>query len=144
MPAISPHRPRPAPHLGVRLERASAFPTGAICRSSCALATSRLFAAVELDRSRREPVPEVGSDTDYPAGLTAREVLDELGGACEEAISAEIAKRGPKFTLDTRAVAVRGDYAMTRGQAVDAGGPRNGDQPLVRENGRWLLTTKAR
>ena len=77
-------------------------------------------------------------------GLTAREVLDELGGTCEEAISAEIAKRGPKFALNTRAVVVQGDYAMTRGQAVDAGGPRNGDQPLVREHGRWLLTTKAR
>jgi ketosteroid isomerase-like protein len=77
-------------------------------------------------------------------GLTAREVLDELGGACEEAISAEIAKRGPKFTLDTRAITVQGNYAMTRGQAVDAGGPRSGDQPLVREHGRWLLTTKAR
>jgi DNA-binding NarL/FixJ family response regulator len=34
----------------------------------------RLFAAIEMDRSRREPVSEVGSDTDYPAGLTAREV----------------------------------------------------------------------
>ena len=77
-------------------------------------------------------------------GLTAREVLDELGGACEEAISAEIAKRGPKFTLETRAVAVQGDFAMSRGRAVDSDGPRNGDQPLVREHGRWLLTTKAR
>jgi hypothetical protein len=76
--------------------------------------------------------------------LTAREVLNDLGGACEEAISAEIAKRGPKFTLETRAVTVQGDYAMTRGRAVDSDGPRNGDQPLVREHGRWLLTTKAR
>ena len=79
--------------------------------------------------------------------LTAREVLSEIAGfgtTCESVIGAEIAKRGPKFTLDTRAVAVQGDYAMTRGQAVDADGPRSGDQPLVRENGRWLLTTKAR
>jgi ketosteroid isomerase-like protein len=79
--------------------------------------------------------------------LTAREVLTEIAGygtTCESVIGAEIAKRGPKFTLDTRAVAVQGDYAMTRGQAVDADGPRSGDQPLVRENGRWLLTTKAR
>ena len=79
--------------------------------------------------------------------LTAREVLTEIAGygtTCESVIGAEIAKRGPKFSLDTRSVAVQGDYAMTRGQAVDAGGPRNGDQPLVREGGRWLLTTKAR
>src|SRR5688572_2405634 len=79
--------------------------------------------------------------------LTAREVLSEIAAAgisCESVIGAEIAKRGPQFTLETRAVAVQGDYAMTRGQAVDAGGPRNGDQPLVRERGRWLLTTKAR
>jgi ketosteroid isomerase-like protein len=79
--------------------------------------------------------------------LTAREVLDEIaafGTTCESTIAAEIAKRGPKFALETRAVAVRGDYAMTRGEAVDANGPRNGDQPLVREGGRWLLTTKAR
>ena len=79
--------------------------------------------------------------------LTAREVLTEIaryGTTCESVIGAEIAKRGPKFSLDTRSVAVRGDYAMTRGRAVDAGGPRSGDQPLVRESGRWLLTTKAR
>jgi ketosteroid isomerase-like protein len=79
--------------------------------------------------------------------LTAREVLTEIaafGTTCESVIGAEIAKRGPKFTLDTRAVAVQGDYAMTRGRAADKDGPRNGDQPLVRERGRWLLTTKAR
>lgn len=79
--------------------------------------------------------------------LTAREVLSEiaaLGTTCESVIADEIAKRGPKFTLDTRAIDVRGDYAMTRGRAVDKDGPRSGDQPLVREQGRWLLTTKAR
>jgi ketosteroid isomerase-like protein len=79
--------------------------------------------------------------------LTAREVLSEIaafGTTCESVIGPEIAKRGPKFTLDTRAVVVQGDYAMTRGRAVDRDGPRSGDQPLVRENGRWLLTTKAR
>jgi ketosteroid isomerase-like protein len=79
--------------------------------------------------------------------LTAREVLDEIaafGTTCESVIAGEIAKRGPEFALDTRAVAVQGDYAMTRGQAVDSDGPRDGDQPLVRERGRWLLTTKAR
>jgi ketosteroid isomerase-like protein len=79
--------------------------------------------------------------------LTGREVIDEIatfGTTCESVIAAEIAKRGPKFTLDTRAVAVQGNYAMTRGRAVDRDGPRSGDQPLVRERGRWLLTTKAR
>ena len=79
--------------------------------------------------------------------LTAREVLSEIaafGTTCESVIGSEIAKRGPKFSLETRAVAVQGDYAMTRGRAVDSDGPRNGDQPLVREHGRWLLTTKAR
>ena len=87
------------------------------------------------------------NDPTRVCGLTAREVLDEitaLGTTCESVIGAEIAKRGPKFTIDTRAVVVEGDYAMTRGQAVDANGPRSGDQPLVREGGRWLLTTKAR
>ena len=79
--------------------------------------------------------------------LTAREVLSEiaaLGATCEAVIADEIAKRGPKFTLDTQAIDVHGDFAMTRGRAVDENGPRSGDQPLVRENGRWLLTTRAR
>jgi ketosteroid isomerase-like protein len=79
--------------------------------------------------------------------LTAREVLIEIaafGTTCESVIGAEIAKRGPKFRLETHAVAIQGDYAMTRGRAADANGPRSGDQPLVRERGHWLLTTKAR
>ncbi len=87
------------------------------------------------------------NDPSRVCGLTAREVLDQIaafGTTCEAVIGAEIAKRGPRFALDTRAVVVRGDYAMTRGRAVDRDGPRNGDQPLVRERGRWLLTTKAR
>jgi hypothetical protein len=31
---------------------------------------------------------------------------------------------------------------MTRGKAVESDGARSGDQSLVRENGRWLITTK--
>ena len=52
------------------------------------------------------------------------------------------AEAGPEYTLTTTSVVIKGDRAMTRGKAVESDGPRNGDQPLVRENGRWLITTK--
>jgi ketosteroid isomerase-like protein len=79
--------------------------------------------------------------------LTAREVLDtieEVGAECESMIAAQVKEGGPQFELRTNSVQVDGDYAMTRGQAVESDGPRSGDQPLVREGDRWLLTTKAR
>lgn len=79
--------------------------------------------------------------------LTAREVLDTIdafGTECESIIAAQVKEGGPGFKLTTDSVQVTGDYAMTRGRAVESDGPRNGDQPLVREGGRWLLTTKAR
>jgi ketosteroid isomerase-like protein len=79
--------------------------------------------------------------------LTAREVLDTIdaiGTDCEAVIGEQVAEGGPRYQLITESVQVTGDYAMTRGRAVESDGPRDGDQPLVREGGRWLLTTKAR
>jgi ketosteroid isomerase-like protein len=79
--------------------------------------------------------------------LTAREVLatiDAIGTDCETMIADQVAEGGPRFALTTESIQVSGDYAMTRGRAVESDGPRSGDQPLVRERGRWLLTTKAR
>jgi ketosteroid isomerase-like protein len=79
--------------------------------------------------------------------LTAREVLDTIeaiGTDCESVIADQVAEGGPRYELTTESVQVTGDHAMTRGRAVESDGPRDGDQPLVREGGRWLLTTKAR
>jgi len=79
--------------------------------------------------------------------LTAREVLDTIeaiGTDCESVIGEQVAEGGPRYQLTTESVQVTGDYAMTRGRAAESDGPRDGDQPLVREGGRWLLTTKAR
>ncbi len=78
---------------------------------------------------------------------TAQEVLDqieEFGLTCEAFVADAVRESGPDFKLTTTAVEIKGDYAMTRGKAVERDGPRSGDQPLVRENGRWLITTKAR
>jgi ketosteroid isomerase-like protein len=77
--------------------------------------------------------------------LTAREVLDQIaafGTTCESFVARQVAEGGPRYELVTTSVTVRGDRAMTRGRAVDSDGPRSGDQPLVREGGRWRLTTK--
>jgi hypothetical protein len=77
--------------------------------------------------------------------VTAREVIDRieaLGTTCESFVTKGTREGGPSYTLTTTSVEVDGDRAMTRGKAVESDGPRSGDQPLVRENGRWLLTTK--
>ena len=77
--------------------------------------------------------------------VTAREVIDQIeafGTTCESFVADGTRDGGKQYTLTTTSVVVTGDRAMTRGQAVESDGPRNGDQPLVRENGRWLLTTK--
>jgi ketosteroid isomerase-like protein len=78
--------------------------------------------------------------------VTAREVIDQieaLGATCESFVAEPTRKGGPNYSITTTSVVVTGDRAMTRGKAVESDGPRSGDQPLVRENGRWLLTTKA-
>lgn len=78
--------------------------------------------------------------------VTAREVIDEIeafGTTCEEFVAEPTKEGGPKYTLTTTSVEVRGNRAFARGKAVESDGPRSGDQPLVREKGRWLLTTKA-
>jgi hypothetical protein len=93
---------------------------------------------------------EAANRANDPKGVcatTAREVIDEieaLGTTCEAFVAEPVRKSGPKYTLTTTSVEIDGDYAMARGKAVEADGPRSGDQPLVRENGRWLITTKAR
>ena len=76
---------------------------------------------------------------------TAREVIDQIeafGTTCESFVTDSVREAGPEYKLTTTSVVVNGDRAMTRGKAVEADGPRDGDQPLVRENGRWLITTK--
>jgi hypothetical protein len=77
--------------------------------------------------------------------VTAREVIDQieaLGSTCERFVAEPTRKGGPHYSITTTSVVITGDRAMTRGKAVESDGPRSGDQPLVRENGRWLLTTK--
>jgi hypothetical protein len=77
--------------------------------------------------------------------LTASELRDEIeafGTTCESVLARQVREGGPRYRLTTTSVTVRGNRAMTRGRAVESDGPRSGDQPLVREGGRWLLTTK--
>ena len=93
---------------------------------------------------------EAANRANDPKGVcatTAREVVEEIeafGSTCEAFVAEPVRESGPDYTLTTTSVEIDGDYAMARGQAVEADGPRSGDQPLVRENGRWLITTKAR
>ena len=92
---------------------------------------------------------EAANRANDPKGVcetTAREVIDQIeafGTTCESFVTDSVRKAGPEYKLTTTSVVVNGDRAMTRGKAVEADGPRGGDQPLVRENGRWLITTKA-
>ena len=91
---------------------------------------------------------EAANRANDPTGVcktTAREVLDQIeafGLTCEHFVADAVREAGPNYKLTTTAVEVHGDRAMTRGKAVESDGPRSGDQPLVRENGRWLITTK--
>jgi hypothetical protein len=104
------------------------------------------------ERAIRETLKryEAANRANDPKGVcdtTAREVIDQIeafGTTCERFVADAVRDAGPAYKLTTTAVEIKGDYAMTRGKAVERDGPRNGDQPLVRENGRWLLTTKAR
>ncbi|HET6551025.1 MAG TPA: nuclear transport factor 2 family protein [Solirubrobacter sp.] len=76
--------------------------------------------------------------------LTAGEVIEQIeafGTSCESVLGRQVRAGGPRYRLTTTSVSVRGNRAMTRGRAVESDGPRSGDQPLVREGGRWLLTT---
>jgi hypothetical protein len=77
--------------------------------------------------------------------VTARELIDQieaLGSTCERFFADRLREGGPKFALSTTSVEIHGDRAMTRGRAGETDRPPSGGQPLVRENGRWLLTTK--
>lgn len=108
-----------------------------------ASADERAIRAV-LDRYERATR---ANDPRGVCAVTAREVIDEIeafGTTCESFVAGATREGGPDYELTTTSVVVRGDRAMTRGQAVESDGPRSGDQPLVRENGRWLLTTKTK
>jgi hypothetical protein len=104
------------------------------------------------ERAIRETLKryEAANRANDPKGVcatTAREVLDQIekfGLTCEAFVADAVRESGPDFKLTTTSVEITGDHAMTRGKAVERDGPRSGDQPLVRENGRWLITTKAR
>jgi hypothetical protein len=56
--------------------------------------------------------------------------------------SGQVAKGGPHYKLTIRSVTVTGDRALVRGKAVEGGKLRDGGSPMVRENGRWLMTLK--
>ena len=70
--------------------------------------------------------------------------IEAFGTTCEDFVADQTKEGGPDYTLTTTSVQIRGDRAFARGKAVESDGPRDGDQPLVRENGRWLLTTKTK
>ena len=97
-------------------------------------------------RSKRYEAATRANDPKGVCAMTAREVIDQI-----EAFGLDVRelrrRRHPRGRAALHAHddlgRDHGDHAMTRGKAVESDGPRSGDQPLVRENGRWLLTTKA-
>jgi hypothetical protein len=97
------------------------------------------------DTLKRYVAATRANDPKGVCAVTAREVIDQieaLGSTCESFVAEPTRKGGPNYSITTTSVVITGDRAMTRGKAVESDGPRSGDQPLVRENGRWLLTTK--
>jgi hypothetical protein len=123
----------------------------AACGTDTATAPSKPAMSAD-ERAIRETLKryEAANRANDPKGVcatTAQEVIDQIekfGLTCEAFVADAVRKSGPKYRLVTNSVEIEGDHAMTRGTAVEAGGKRSGDQPLVRENGRWLITTKAR
>src|SRR3954447_19445112 len=100
-------------------------------------ATSSPTPAVSADeRAIRETLERYVQATraNDPRGvcaLTARELVDQikaLGSTCERFVADRLREGGPKFTLTTTSVEVRGDRAMLRGRAVESDGERSGDQ----------------
>lgn len=71
-----------------------------------------------------------------------RGVIDRAGGDCERDLIADaIAGGGSRYRLMVTSIAVRGDRATARTRVTDREGTEDRSQPLVRERGRWLLTT---
>lgn len=130
--------------------RIASLLTLVLCLSACGAATAERPAMSSDERAIRDTLQRYVDATraNDPRGVCAvmaREVVDKIeafGSTCESFVADRVREGGPKFALTTTSVVVRGDRAMTRGRAVESDGPRKGDQPLVRENGRWLLTTK--
>jgi hypothetical protein len=120
---------------GAEAERVAAPPTPAMSADERAI----------RDTLKRYAQATRANDPKGVCAVTAREVIDQLealGTTCERFVAKPTAEAGRDYTLTTTSVRIRGDRAMTRGRAVERDGPRSGDQPLVRENGRWLVTTK--
>ena len=69
------------------------------------------------------------------------EKVERAGGDCERDLIAErIAEGGPRYRLTVRSIAVRGDRATARIEAVERDGRRSVVQPLVRAGGGWRLS----
>jgi ketosteroid isomerase-like protein len=123
----------------------------AACGTDTATAPSKPAMSAD-ERAIRETLKryEAANRANDPKGVcatTAQEVIDQIekfGLTCEAFVADAVRESGPNYRLVTTSVEIKGDYAMSRGTAVEADGKRSGDQPLVRENGRWLITTKAR
>jgi hypothetical protein len=123
----------------------------AACGTDTATAPSKPAMSAD-ERAIRDTLKryEAANRANDPKGVcatTAQEVIDQIeafGLTCEAFVADAVRESGPDFKLTTTSVEITGDYAMTRGRAVERDGPRSGDQPLVRENGRWRITTKAR
>jgi ketosteroid isomerase-like protein len=121
---------------GAEVERVEAPPTKPAMSADEKAIRETLKRYVEATRA---------NDPKGVCAVTAREVIDQIeqfGTTCESFVAKGTREGGKQYTLTTTSVVIKGDRAMTRGQAVESDGPRDGDQPLVRENGRWLLTTK--
>lgn len=106
-------------------------------RSPLAAADPERLAIMEV-LARYERAMRAGDGATICARLLSR----QPGGDCARDLIADaIAGGGPRYRLIVTSIAVRGDRATARTRVTDRDGTQDRSQPLVRERGRWLLTT---
>jgi hypothetical protein len=69
--------------------------------------------------------------------------VEAAGGSCErDLMPPRIEEGGPQYAIAVRSIAVDGDRAVAEITAAERDGPRDSEQPLVREGGDWRLAAR--
>lgn len=63
--------------------------------------------------------------------------LERLGGTCESFLQDTVATKAPGYRIEIQRIAVDGDRATVEAREGSDG---RGEQPLVKEDGRWRMT----
>jgi hypothetical protein len=126
-------------------ERAAVAPAATTAAPGASATTTPAERAVRATLARYAAAMRAGDAELICTKLLAPDVIatvKEAGGDCARDLMADrIAAAGPHYALDVRSVRITGDRATAATRAVETGGTRLIDQPLVRVGGGWRLTT---